>query len=123
MSNFTISNRRKTTLMEYLDSIISKNPWTEDFKNRVLRAMTGEYTEDDVKQANEEVEKELEAIEGMGMYREIVPCEESKVFVGMKAEEILSGKYIDEHETSNSRTECEPAPTGCEDIEPIDTEQ
>lgn len=90
------SNFKKRKVNDYLNKIISDTPYNKDFKEKVFKALTGEYTEEDILRAEQEQRELLEQIESEMDFKECVPATESKVFLGTTAKEICD-KYIDDN--------------------------
>ena len=86
---------QKQRITENLNKMISDTPYNRDFKERVLKSMLGEYTEEDVKRVDEEQNYLLEQLEKEMEIKECIPATESKVFFGLASQQQISDKYIE----------------------------
>lgn len=90
-----ISNLKKNKIKEYLDSVISDTPYNREFRDKVFKALVGDYTEEDILRAEQEQRELLEQIECEMKNKECIQATESKVFLG--SAEQISQQYIDDN--------------------------
>lgn len=89
-------------LKDGINKMISENPYTRDFKEKVIRALTGQYTEEDILRVEREQRELLEQIEREMEIKHSVEATESIVFLGTAKE--ICDKYIDDNQIQSSET-------------------
>jgi hypothetical protein len=83
---------QKRKIMEQLNRTFGKNlsPEREDFKMKVYRSLVGEYTQEDIENAEREFQETKDKYLSEMIYTDYSPAEESKVIHG----KIMSDEYI-----------------------------
>ena len=97
----TIPTFKLNKLKDGINQIISKNPYTEDFKEKVIRGLTGKYTEEDILRVEQEQRELLEQIEREMEIKHCVEAKESIVFLGTAKE--IYNQYIDDNQVQPSK--------------------
>ena len=101
LSSSHLTTFKKKKIWEGLNSMISDTPHNREFKERVFKSLIGEYTEEDVKRAEEEQAELLRQIDIEMDNKVCVSATESKVFLG-EAKQILA-EYIDDNANPETR--------------------
>jgi hypothetical protein len=89
-----LSNFKKNKLLAQLNSMISDTPFNREFKERVFKSLTGEYTQEDVERIRQEQDELLRQIDEEMENKECISATESKVFLGSAKE--ISHQYIED---------------------------
>lgn len=89
------SSFMKNKARKYVESIISDTPYNREFREKVFKALVGDYTEEDILRAEQEQRELLEQIEREMENKECIQATESKVFLGTA--EQISQQYIDDN--------------------------
>lgn len=106
-----LSSYQKKKIWQQLDRTFGKNlnPEREDFKLRVYRSLVGEYTQEDVEEAERELKELKDKYISEMLYDDCSPPTESTVIVG----KLISQDGIDVSIT-DSRPQPDPANSGHE---------
>jgi two-component SAPR family response regulator len=105
---------QKQKISEVVHGMISNTPYTQDFREKVIRALTGDYTEEDILEEERQQREFLEQLEKEFDYKYCIQAEESQVFEG-SAQEVMSRINIDElDKTASSRQQLCSTNTGHE---------
>jgi hypothetical protein len=95
LSSSYMANIKKKKILSQLNSMISDTEFNREFKEKVLKSLLGEYTQEDVERARQEQEEILRQIDEEMENKECISATESKVILGSAKE--ISQQYI-EHE-------------------------
>jgi hypothetical protein len=70
---------RRENIEENINRTISNTPYNKEFKEKVIRALLGDYTEEDIKKEEEYQKELLNQLESEFLFKECIGVEETKV--------------------------------------------
>jgi hypothetical protein len=103
---------QKRKILQQLDRTFGKNlsPEREEFKMKVYRSLVGEYTQEDIENAEREFQEMKQKYMEEMIYDDCSPATESEVISG----KLISSSYIDGIDVSitDSRSQLNPIDSG-----------
>lgn len=96
---------KKLKIKEYIDKLISNTGYNQDFKERVIRSLTGDYTQEEIDNQEREAQEYLAQIEEEMIHKECIQPEPCIVFYNMTAEEAMKQGNICELSIQDGETD------------------
>ncbi len=95
---------QKQRITETINRIISDSPYTQDFRDKVIRSLMGEYTQEEIEEEERRQQELLARLEFEFDFKHCIQPDEAKVFVGMTAQEIMARNNIEGQDEPNDKT-------------------
>lgn len=95
---------KKQKIREYIDKIISPSPYNDEMKDRIVRSLTGEYTQEEIDEYERRTKEYLAQIEQEMINKHCIQSETSKVFYNVKPEDVMCQLSIEDEQVSETNS-------------------
>lgn len=95
---------RKLKIKEYIDKLISNTGYNQEFKDRVIRSLTGDYTQEEIDNQEKETQEYLAQLEQEMTHKECIQAQPSQVFYNLTPQQVICELSIQDGETNETNS-------------------